>query len=565
MQLTPSGEMLRRRILSLHPLLLLVTHEEQRGIGLVSTVVREHSEDINSVMVWTLGVGWEEAWNRNPRHQLVSVEIRELNPNRAFDLMRAKRSLEEGTLFILKDFTQFLNGPQNYLTTRVLRDTVALFRDVGDNEGPAIIVMLDSQAEIPDRLEKLVHVVDLELPDREHLRAEFAPLIADRMRTNRLAVLTGQPDPEGVHTLDALVESSLGLTLTEAESAIGMSLAATEGIDPQIIINEKRGIIKKSGVLEFFDAQTGMNDVGGLANLKAWLELRKQAFTQEARDFGLPTPRGMLVLGSPGTGKSLTAKSIGRAWGMPVIRMDVGALFGSLVGQTEANMRKALKTASAVAPCILFVDEIEKAFGGMNSGGGDGGTSTRSFGTFLSWMNDHTEPVFVMATANSVSRLPPELLRAGRFDALFYVDLPTTSERCEILSVVLRKFKRPPDLLDQQAIADVTAGFSGAELESVVAGALFRAYHAGRELETADCLEEARHITPVSVTMEEQITELREWAETRTQKAGTVEVEAEAEQSARVQLQARPAVQRFEPRRALASIGARGQKKPTIN
>lgn len=366
MQLTPSGEVLRRRIRSLHPLLLLVTHEEQRGIGLVSSVVRDHSEEINSVMVWTLGVGWEEVWNRNPRRALETIELRELNPNRAFDKMRVPRSSEEGTLYILKDFTQFLNGPQNYVTTRMLRDTIALFRDVGDHEGPAIIVMLDSQSEIPDRLEKLVHVLDLELPDREHLRTEFSPLIAERVRDDRLAQLPGAaPDPDGSHTVDALVESCLGLTLTEAESAIGMSLAATDGIDPQIIINEKRGIIKKSGVLEFFDATTSLNDVGGLSNLKAWLEVRKQAFTQDAREFGLPAPRGMLVLGPPGCLAGETRvlcrhgkRNSGRVYTLEYLHSRLRGEVGGARGARAWDLTSPLQLHSLGADGVLAYNDV---------------------------------------------------------------------------------------------------------------------------------------------------------------------------------------------------------------
>ena len=356
MELTASGEQLRRRIKSLHPLLLLVTHEEQRGVGLIVSVVRDRCPDFSKVMVWTFGIGWVDVWNRT-NTKLNETAIPELNPNKSFEVMRAPRNRENGgTIYVLKDFTQFINGPAGYVTTRMLRDTVAQLRDIDEKEGPGVIIMLDSETDIPNRLEKLVHVIDLELPDRAHLENEFRYLVESRIRENNMANLTGQPDPDGRHTLNALVEASLGLTLTEAESALAMSFVACDGVDPQIIINEKKGIIKKSGVLEYFETNTGLDDVGGLQNLKAWLELRKQAFSPEAREFGLPSPRGLLAVGPPGVGKSLTAKAIGKSWGMPVVKMDVGALFGSLVGASEANMRKALKVAAAVSPCILWVN-----------------------------------------------------------------------------------------------------------------------------------------------------------------------------------------------------------------
>ncbi|OYT75045.1 MAG: ATPase, partial [Armatimonadetes bacterium JP3_11] len=261
---------------------------------------------------------------------------------------------------------------------------------------------------------------------------------------------------------------------------------------------------------------------GGLDLLKEWLRKRRASLSREAREFGLPAPKGVLLLGVQGTGKSLSAKAIANLWGLPMLRLDVGRVFGSLVGASEANMRAAIRTAEAVAPCILWIDELEKGFAGVQgSGVSDSGTTARVFATFLTWMQDKRAPVFVVATANDVSQLPPELLRKGRFDEIFFIDLPTLPEREQIFAIHLRKRKRDPAQYDLKTLARATEGFSGAEIEQVVIAGLFTAFDAGRELTTEDMLDEVRHTVPLSVMMREEIEELRTWAQLRTRPASS--------------------------------------------
>ena len=296
-------------------------------------------------------------------------------------------------------------------------------------------------------------------------------------------------------------------------------------ISPYIVMHEKKNIIKKSGVLEYYDLTDSLSSVGGLGNLKKWLKLRGRAFTDEATDFGLPTPKGVLIIGIPGTGKSLVSKCIGMEWSMPVLRLDVGSLFGSLVGQSEGNMRKALKTAESLAPCVLWIDELEKSFG--QQGSLDGGTSTRVFGYFLSWMQEKKSQVFVVATANDVTSLPPEMLRKGRFDELFFVDLPTVFERIEILKIHIARLGRSPENFELDQIAKASKNFSGAELESVVIESLYKGFYADREPTTEDMLAAVETTVPLHDTMKENITQLRSWASGRAVPAGSLEQPSE--------------------------------------
>jgi SpoVK/Ycf46/Vps4 family AAA+-type ATPase len=273
-------------------------------------------------------------------------------------------------------------------------------------------------------------------------------------------------------------------------------------------------------LLEYYAPDSILKDVGGLELLKAWLARREKSFTDDARKFGIPAPKGILLLGVQGCGKSLTAKAVGAQWNLPLLKLDVGRIFGSLVGQSEENIRKAIKVAESVAPCILWADELEKGFAGMSgSGVSDSGTTARVFSTFLTWMQEKTAPVFLIATANDVTALPPEMLRKGRFDEIFFVDLPDGAEREEIFRIHLAKRHRDVSKFKLKALADATDGFSGAEIEQVVVGALYIAYDAGRELAQKDILSEAKSVVPLSVMMHEDIEELRTWAEMRTRPA----------------------------------------------
>ncbi len=308
----------------------------------------------------------------------------------------------------------------------------------------------------------------------------------------------------------------------EAENVFAKSLVERRKFDVDVVLSEKEQIIRKSAILEYYRASEAFADVGGLDLLKDWMDKRTVAFTEKARDYGLPAPKGILILGVQGCGKSLSAKSIASLWRLPLLRMDVGKIFGGIVGQSEENIRKAIRVAESTAPNIVWIDELEKGFSGTQSSGiSDGGTTARVFGTFLAWLQDKTAPCFVVATANDVSALPPELLRKGRFDEIFFVDLPGEPERAEIFTIHLQKRRRDPAQFDLNALAAATAGYSGAEIEQAVISAMYDAFNLGRDITTEDILKVAGQSVPLSMTMKEKIDMLRYWAGTRARPASS--------------------------------------------
>jgi SpoVK/Ycf46/Vps4 family AAA+-type ATPase len=327
----------------------------------------------------------------------------------------------------------------------------------------------------------------------------------------------GSLDAEGK---ELIVKSAQGLTADEIESALARSLVEAKKLTVEQIIEEKKQIVRKTGMLTFYPAEFGMDDVGGQELLKDWLRKRRRSFSDAAREFGIPYPKGVLLIGVQGCGKSLVAKAIASSYGLPMLKMDVGRIFGSLVGQSEENMRRAIRIAESLAPCILWIDELEKGFAGMGgSGVSDSGTTARVFSTFLTWMQEKTKPVFLVATANDVSALPPELMRKGRFDEIFFIDLPDLEERKEILRIHLKRRKRDPAKFQVAKIAKLTDGYSGAELEQLVVSALNHAFSEGRELSVKDLTDEIEHQVPLSRMMAEEVHGLREWARLRARPA----------------------------------------------
>ena len=411
-------------------------------------------------------------------------------------------------LYILRDFHAFLDNAQ---VVRKLRD---LAHDLKKSPHSKSVIFLSPVLKIPPELEKEITVLDWDLPDRAELDG-----IVSRMLTELPAGVDPglASNPQG---RERIVEAALGLTYSEVEKVLAKSIVRCRTFDIATILEEKKHIIRKSGILEYYETKENLDEIGGLETLKDWLQKRRGAFTQKARDFGLPLPKGILLIGVPGCGKSLTAKAVGAAWQMPLLRLDVGKIMGGLVGASEENIRKALKTAEAIAPAVLWLDEIEKGFSGTGSSNmSDGGTTSRVFGTFITWMQEKTAPVFVIATANDVRALPPELLRKGRFDEIFFVDLPTREERRSILDIHLKKKKRDPAILDTPKVVDAMPEFSGAEIEQAVISALYDAFDAERELTPEGLLQAAREIVPLAVTMKEGIDAMREWARTRARTA----------------------------------------------
>jgi len=322
---------------------------------------------------------------------------------------------------------------------------------------------------------------------------------------------------------ERLLQAALGLTLGEAENVFAKIIVKDERLsaeDVNDVFAEKQQIIRKSGLLEYCATDENFANVGGLGVLKDWLARRSIAFTNEARAFGLPFPRGILILGVQGCGKSLCAKAVSNLWQLPLLRFDMGRMFGSLVGSSEENVRRAIAVAESVAPAILWVDEIDKAFAGsQGSGATDGGTTARVFGTFLTWLSEKTAPVFVVATANDISQLPPELLRKGRLDEIFFVDLPSPAERREIFGIHINKRKRDATKFDLETLVAQSGEFSGAEIEEAINSALYDAFYAKQEVTTDDVKTALSQTVPLAKTMDEQINRLRSWAEGRARNA----------------------------------------------
>jgi SpoVK/Ycf46/Vps4 family AAA+-type ATPase len=426
------------------------------------------------------------------------------DPMKAIDhVMRA----EGRALFVLRDFHPFLKEPA---VVRRLRDAATELRKTKKS-----LLVLSPITKIPPELEKSISaVLDWELPNRLEIEE------AARKVLPNLPAATQQEIESEPTFMERVVEGALGLTLVEAENVFAKSAVRTHTFDLETILEEKKQIIRKSGLLEYYEHREEFSDVGGMEILKDWLVKRRNAFSSRARDFGLPLPKGILLIGVPGTGKSLTAKAVGALWQMPLLRLDVGKIFGGLVGSSEENIRTVIKTAEAIAPAVLWIDELEKGFSGTaSSGQTDGGTTSRVFASFITWLQEKTTPVFVIATANNVHQLPPELLRKGRFDEIFFCDLPDREDRAQILDIHVRKKRRDPSKFDMDKLVEATVDFSGAELEQAVVAALYDAFDTGNDLSTEGLLHTLKDIVPLAITMREQIDSMRDWARTRARMA----------------------------------------------
>lgn len=442
----------------------------------------------------------------------VPGDIRE--PIRALDWIA--NGLTRDAVVVLRDFHPFLKDP---MVARRVRDLVNLFDGA---QTKRTVVFLSPLVKIPMELEKDIQVIDFDLPGVDTLmnivrEKAFAGARSRRFGKNFQVVLDSQDQQREV------AEAALGLTEAEARQVFDKTSVRDKKFSLKTILSEKKHIIRKSGILEFYETNLGLNSVGGLPELKAWLQKREYSFTEKARAFGLPAPKGILLLGVPGCGKSLSAKAIAQAWQMPLLRLDVGKVFGSLVGSSEENMRRAIQTAEAVAPAIMWLDELEKGFSGTkSSGSSDGGTTARVFATFLTWLQEKESPVFVIATANDVSQLPPELLRKGRFDEIFFVDLPNRDERAKILEIHLKRRGRDASNFDLRKLVEASAGYSGSELEEVIVTALYNAYdegHGETDITTESVVLAMDEVIPLSQTMRERLAGMREWAKSRARRA----------------------------------------------
>ncbi len=503
-------------------LIYVVSPEEVRVENTIATIGKDRNR---KVLAWSCTEGFVDLIGTESYSDILN-ELKALN---------FIANYQGDAVFVMRDYHPYLKNPA---VTRRLRD---LNRDFKlDGKYRRNIVLLSGILNIPAEIEKDVAVVDFSLPGEGEIET-----IVDSLLTSLPQLETEvRSDP---NVKRRVVEAALGLTKVEAENTFSKSLIQTRDFDIDTIVNEKKGIIRKSGMLEFYETNMDMSSVGGMEVMKDWFKKRAKAFTPEAREFGLPMPKGILLLGIPGCGKSLTAKALGHQWHVPLLRFDIGKVMGSLVGQSEENMRKAIKTAEAIAPCILWLDELEKGFGGVTGGSTDSGTSQRVFATFLTWLQEKTSPVFVLATANNVAALPPELLRKGRFDEIFFVDLPTPEERGKIFGIHLKKKKRDPAMFDIEQVIDASQGFSGSEIEQAIIACLYDLFEEGLNFKVAApesdeygaavawnterMVQSCKEIIPLSYTMKEMIDHMRDWSRSRARRASAItNEELEAEQ-----------------------------------
>src|SRR5882762_7502641 len=408
--------------------------------------------------------------------------------------------------FILKDFHRHLEEP---VVVRRLRDVAQKF-----SANRRTVIITGPHVVIPPELAGLVEFLDMPLPDRQRLRQIVDETLA---RVSKTHTVQRKLDAPG---FDSLAASLLGLTEEEAERAISQAVVARYALSPDCVtdvLEAKKALLKRSEMLEFVDASNNMASVGGLDNLKAWLVQRKNSWEPEARQFGLEPPKGVIILGVQGCGKSLCARAIAGEWQLPLVKFDSAAIFDKYIGETEKRIRKVFKVAEGLAPCVLWIDELEKVFAGTgaDSASVDAGVSSRMLGSFLGWMQDRKAPVFVAATSNNVNALPPELIRKGRFDELFFVDLPNQSERKQILSIQLERRKRNVSDFDLDQIAQAAGGYSGAEIDAAVQTAMYASFSFKQPMTTQTLLDALSHTVPLSATRAEDIQALRHWARTR--------------------------------------------------
>ena len=467
-----------------YPVVYVSTLEEERVERAIAAAAQQLSN--RNIYTWDFVDGYQG----NPTDQGVARR----NPLQALEHIE-KLPESVAALFILRDYHRFL---EDVAIARKLRNLARRLKSQPKN-----ILLLAPQIQVPDDLAEVVTVIEFALPSVHEIRAEITRL------------LSGLNARLSAGDLDTLVQSCQGLSIERIRRVLARGIAAQgtfRAEDIELVLEEKRQTIRQTQILDFYPAKEQISDIGGLDNLKDWLLRRGNAFSEKARQYGLPYPRGLLLAGIQGTGKSLTAKAIAHHWHLPLLRLDVGRLFAGLIGESESRTRQMIQIAEALAPCVLWIDEIDKAFAGTD-GRGDAGTSSRVFGTFITWMAEKTSPVFVVATANNIQALPSELLRKGRFDEIFFVGLPAQEERQSIYEVHLGRLRAHNlQSYDLSRLAYETPNFSGAEIEQAIIEAMHIGFSQDRDFTTDDILEAASQIVPLARTAQEQVEALQSWA-----------------------------------------------------
>jgi ATPase family associated with various cellular activities (AAA) len=495
--------LLRARV----PVLWVVTREEAR----VEFYVAQACANAGHVpYTWDCGAGVLDTDGTPIMADMTDIE------NLMQEIASRSRGGTTRNAWILRDAHTWLSGPIGIKALRLLCN-IARSRASMQRDSAQAIVILTPSGEVPPELAGHVTVLEWPGPDREEVAKILDDILQDVPEDVRAT--------SGNGVREAAIDAAIGLSGPEASACFSKSLVQTRSLAPASIMQEKKRIISREGVLEWYDPLPGgLDSVGGLDLLKSWLVSRASAYTLKAREYGLPAPRGALLVGVPGCGKSLTAKAIATAWGVPLIRLDLNALKSKFVGGSEANLRRALRVIEAIGRCVVWIDEVEKALQGATSGSSDGGVSTDALGTVLSWMQERTGDAFVIATANDVESLPPELMRAGRFDDVWFIDLPGQGERMAVLQASLRNFKRTVSANDLLVTARASDGFSGAEVAALVPNAMFAAFADGeRQITIDDLLAAAKAVVPASQTNAKKLKALREWANGKARLASTPE------------------------------------------
>jgi ATPase family associated with various cellular activities (AAA)/AAA+ lid domain len=507
------------------PIVVMETVEEVCAMSLVRTACSDLSLP---VFEWTIADGLVRCGSDiavAAQVQSATGSGASLAPKTAMynttDPVQALANLETMTIeavFVLKDFHRHMDNP---VVVRRLRDVGQKF-----SANRRTLVLTAPAIEMPPELVSLVEFLDLPLPDRGRLREIIRETYTRMAGTHSLKL---QLDSNGV---DAMAANLRGLTEEAAERAISQTVVGRQALSPECItdvLDAKKALLKRSEMLEFVDTTDNMASVGGLDNLKRWLEQRRGAWDDGALKFGLEPPKGVIILGVQGCGKSLCARAVAGEWKLPLVKFDTAAVYDKFIGETEKRIQKVFKVAEGLAPCVLWIDELEKVFAGSgpDSASADAGVSSRLLASFLSWMQERKSAVFVAATCNNVTVLPPELIRKGRFDELFFVDLPSVDERKQVFSIQLAKRKRNPADYDLDRVAEAAKGFSGAEIESAVQTALYAAFARKQELINEDMLTALSSTVPLSITRAEEIATLRDWAKNRAVWASVSEAERE--------------------------------------
>ena len=486
-------EGLQHLVVSRHACIAVVTHDEPYVLTLLREVAVQRGAEM---WVWSVTLGWREGLLAG------SPPVAETEHPAAAMFYLAQQP-PTPRMYVALDLAGHLKDER---TLRATREAVHRVEAFGGN-----LILVDAHGDLPPGIDRIATRFEVSLPDAAELDRIVRQTVRRVNEDGRLHVSMTRPE------LDAVVRNLAGLDRRQARQVILDVICDDcrfDATDVPRILARKRNAIG-AGPLEYVEAPVSLDEVGGLKRLKQWLAARQNCLTDRAAEFGLPAPRGVLMLGVQGAGKSLSAKAVATAWQRPLLRLDAGNLYDRYIGESEKRLREALRQAERMAPVVLWVDEIEKGFASAASHSSDGGLSKRMFGTLLTWMQEHTAPVFLVATANDIAALPPELLRKGRFDEIFFVDLPDLEARHAILRLHLAKRERDPAGFDLDALAEASAGYSGAEIEQGIVSALHEAYAGREELTTAHVLASLQGSPPLSVTMAERIAELRAWAQGR--------------------------------------------------